>query len=139
MCLTVGAEIGVVADGTLVAHARNVGAPRVVAAEMTIAQNTKVDIRALGRMANRLINRHQSMSSVVLRSLLDAVGAVVKVGAVKALVANADDILNDVRKGMQTMGRRRSIPCHSHHKWRGEPDVLPGDNKPTREALCSPT
>jgi hypothetical protein len=79
------------ADGTLVAIASNPS--RVSLAEGPVAVDTLVDLGAPTGIWDGLINGSESMSGMGDSRVFDAIGAVVPVGAVQALVANPVDIL----------------------------------------------
>lgn len=88
---TVCAKVSIVADGALVAHARDVSA---VTAERTVAANAVVPSRTcLIDDLKRLIDRHEAVAGVNEVGTLVAARAVVEVRAVQALVANAVNLL----------------------------------------------
>jgi hypothetical protein len=95
--LTVCAEIKIVADRTLVAHAPDVGGIVLgVGAQGSIAANTHMHglSKCIGmNVCERLIDRRKAVVSVDKGSVENAVGAVIPVWAVQALVADASDVL----------------------------------------------
>jgi len=91
--LAIGTKVGIVAHGTLVPVPDDVGSSTFVLTEGPIAVNTIVLASASRWGFNRLINGDEAMSRVYEASIRDAIRAVIPVGAVEALMANAIDRL----------------------------------------------
>lgn len=91
VCLTFSAEVGVVADGTLIANTLDVVV--LVLAERTVAVDTYVAWLAHARYGKRLEEGREAMPWVDQGGVLDALRAVVPVRALEALVADAEDWL----------------------------------------------
>jgi hypothetical protein len=89
--LAVAAEIRVVADGTLVASALDVVV--LALAEWSIAVDADMARLAIAWSRDRLVQRCEAVAWVDERGVLDALGAVVPVWAVQALVADTEDWL----------------------------------------------
>lgn len=92
--LTIGAEVGVVADGALVAVAYDVR--RLAATERTITENSVVSdpVGAMDALlGNWLIDRDKAMSWVNEVGIDDASGAEVPVRTVQTLVTDTMDVL----------------------------------------------
>lgn len=93
MSLAVLAKVGVVADSALVAGAFNVRQVLFVLAERTVAVDAVVAITAVERLSKRLIDRDEAVARMNELGILDAVGAIIPVWAVQALVTNTVDKL----------------------------------------------
>jgi hypothetical protein len=91
--LTIGTEVGVVADCTLVTIANNIAAISLVLAERPITVDAIVNLRASRRLGNRLVDWHKTMTGVDMFCTLNARRAEVPVGANQTLVADADNVL----------------------------------------------
>ena len=91
--LAFSAEVGVVADSTLVASSTDIAGGNLALAQRSIAENTIVDLLAQNRFGNRAINRNKPMASVACRCTLQAVRTVIPVGARQAFVTDANDTL----------------------------------------------
>lgn len=89
----VGAEIGIVADGTLVSNPRNIRSVLLSFAKRTIAVYADMSLSALGHLRNRLVKWYKAMSRMAVTSILEATRAVVPVRAVHTLVTYAMDVL----------------------------------------------
>jgi hypothetical protein len=76
---TVGTEVGVVADGTLIAHTRDVALGWLVLAQGAIAEDAVVDLVDTGRFSEGVVNGHEPMVGVILRSGREAVLAVIPI------------------------------------------------------------
>ena len=87
----VGAEIGVMADGTLVAVASNVRP--TINTKRTIAIDADMSLGGMEWSSNSLVDRNEAMAGMVLTSSLDASGTVIPIGAAHALIANTVDVL----------------------------------------------
>lgn len=122
MGLAARTEVNVVTDGTLVANTSDVALSRLVLAQRAITEDAKVDLRVTRLITNSFVDRGKAVSRVVLVGLLDARGAVVPVGARQALVADADDTLEEVsmcsaRRQIYGLGSKSDLPSHIHRKW----------------------
>ncbi len=113
-----GAEVGIVADRTLVPNPRNVRSILLSFAERTIAVNADVSLGALRHLRNRFVERYKAMSWMAVTSILEASRAVVPVRAVHALVTYTMDVL-DVLEDI-VPSRRLDIPYHIHRKLRND-------------------
>jgi hypothetical protein len=95
----VGAKVSVMADGTLVADASDVALTRARSAEWSIAADSDVHrprVRATDAdFLAGLVDGHKSVSWVDNLGIGDAGIAVVPVRAIKALVANAINVLEE--------------------------------------------
>jgi hypothetical protein len=114
---TVGTEIGVIADGTLVARTRDVALGWLVLAQGAIAEDAVVDLVDTRGFSEGIVNGHEPMVGVILRSGRDAVLAVIPIRACHALVADADNALeckSVTRKHLTNS--RYDIPSHSRHR-----------------------
>jgi hypothetical protein len=107
MSFTVLAEVGVVADGTLEADAFNVRQIFLVLAQWTVAIDTVVTVTIAKWLRQWLIDRHKAMARVDELCVLYAIGAVVPVWAIQALVAHTVDEL----VAAITYGRVAHIPA----------------------------
>jgi hypothetical protein len=84
---TVGTEVHIITDSTLVADASDVALGRLVFTQGPITENTKVDFDVtVGLLPDGLVKRGKAMTRVVLGSMNYAVWAVVPVRAGEALV-----------------------------------------------------
>jgi len=126
------AEIGIVADSTLVPIANNVG--NVLAggrAQRTIAANANMGRPAGGAVVKashkleRLIDWNEPVTNMRDRGVLHALVAVVPVGAVQALVTNASDgVLTSIADGVVHLatasietGSNLGIEASSFNSW----------------------
>jgi hypothetical protein len=91
MRLAVMAEVSVMADSTLVADALNVGNVLLVPTQGTVAVDTIVAVTTVKRLGQRLIDGHKAMARVDVLGAFNAVGAIVPVWAVQALVTDTID------------------------------------------------
>ena len=92
----VGAEICVVADSTFVANASNVGLVLFVLAKRAVTEDAVMPDVGRSRVGQWLVNWYESMRRMKRIRVFDACGAVVKVRAVQALVADAIYVLHIV-------------------------------------------
>lgn len=94
--LTRSAEVSVVANNTLVTDTLDVSLTCLVLAERTVAVDASVvSYRdTTTRDSSRLIELSESVARVSKSSSFDAVVAIIKVWAGKALVTNTTDVLN---------------------------------------------
>lgn len=90
-CFAVGAEIGVVADGALVAVTSNICLPRLAGTNSTIAIDAFVNLLLTEEGTQLLINRSESVTSMNLGSHQDTSRAIVKVWATQTLVTDSID------------------------------------------------
>lgn len=91
--LAIGAEVNVITDGTLVTDTGDVALSRFVLAERTIAEDTVVNLILTRLLPNSLVKRSESVTRVAVGCVLNALRAIVPVGARETLVANADNVL----------------------------------------------
>jgi hypothetical protein len=91
--LASGAKVGIVAHGTLVPVPDDVGSSIFGIADRSIAINTVMFVSASRWGINRFINRDEAVSRVYEASIRNAIRAVIPIGAVETLVANAIDRL----------------------------------------------
>lgn len=94
---TVGAEVEIVTNGTLVADTTNIGRRSLRGtAQGTVTANAIVNgmcnIRSV-EIGERLVDSSEAMAGVHKVRVLDTFSAIVPVGAVETLVANASDVL----------------------------------------------
>jgi hypothetical protein len=106
MGLAVLAEIGVVTDGTLVADTLNVRQILLVFAKRPVTINAIVTVGAAHWLSQRLIDWNKAVARVDELGVLDTLGAVVPIGTVQTLVANA---INELVAAI-TDGRVANIP-----------------------------
>lgn len=92
--LAVGAEIGVVADSTLVAVTDDIRP--LVLAKRTIAEDGVVSLGAHWWIRNCLVDRNKAVSWVDVASTLHTSGAIIPVRAVHALVTYPINVLYQV-------------------------------------------
>ena len=92
--LAVGAEVLVVADGTLIAGALNVLG--LVLAEWTVAEDADVTSLAVSWGRDWFVEGREAMTWVNEGGVLDALRAVVPVWAVQALVTGTEDWLSNI-------------------------------------------
>ena len=110
----VGAEVGVMADGTLVAITSDValvrGAQRAVTVDATMS--------GLGNTGNldRSVERCKAVARVLLGSITNAGRAVVEIWARQALVADTADALEQ-KLDQDWLEGPEHLLHHSHHKW----------------------
>lgn len=88
-----GAEIGVMTDNTLVAHALDVSLVGLIVAERAVTVDTMVTNRRRTPHGDRVVEGSKAVTRVLVTSTLDALTAKIIVGAGEALVANAKDCL----------------------------------------------
>jgi hypothetical protein len=93
VCLAIGTEIRIVADGALVADTLNVGSIILVLAQRAIAVDPAVAGSPGRAHREGIVNGDEAVMRVRRAGLLDALGAVVPVRAVQALVADTIDVL----------------------------------------------
>jgi len=89
MGLAVLAKVCVVADGTLVADAFNVGQVFLVFAERPVTVDAVVAVGAAHWLSQRLVNGNEAVAWVNEPGILYTIGTVVPIRTVEALVANA--------------------------------------------------
>ena len=89
-----GAEVGIVADGTLVTISMNVML-RLALAERTVAVDTLMNLAGWLTQGDAIIDRSKAMTRVDKGSTLGAGGAIVPVGACQTLVANTNNGLHN--------------------------------------------
>jgi len=92
-CFAICAEVHIIADGALVADTLDVGRSSLVLAKRAIAVDAVVALVGDARLGYRLIDGHEAVHGVVEASTLDALGAVIPVRAVQALVTHTVDVL----------------------------------------------
>ena len=92
--LAVGAEVGIMADGTLIAVTPDVAA--AIGAKRTVTGDTAVMLLIVGNVLQRLVQRCEAMTRVRLGCGTVAGGAEVKIWASQALIAYADNYLEVV-------------------------------------------
>ena len=93
---TIGTEIGVMADSTLVADAPNVRpTARFVLTKRAVTVDAVVDLVAGVRVGNRLVQGCKAMSWMVAVSCNEAVRAIIPIRAAQALVSDAYDVLKE--------------------------------------------
>ena len=90
--LAIGAEISVMADGTLEAISSNVRF--LVLAERTIAEDSDVVLVTTSFCRDWLVKRHEAVAWVVFVRFLDAGSAIIPVRAIHALMTHAVDVLS---------------------------------------------
>lgn len=98
MSLAVGAEVGVMANGTLVANAMNIALVACAIAQWTIAIDATMTGLSLGWSGYWLVNFDEAMT-MGATAFSNAVAAEVEVGAVETLVTNTVDGLRKVSIG----------------------------------------
>ena len=93
MRFAVLAEIGIVANSALVARTLNIREVLLVLAQRSIAVDAIVTAAARKWLGERLVDRDEAMTRVNDVSTLQALGTVIPVWAVQALVTDAIDEL----------------------------------------------
>ncbi len=116
----VGAEVGVIAHGALVTVTHDVGdegalgsrgAQRTVAADAVVDGSADVAGLHVGGILQVLVDGHEAVVGVDESRIGDAVGAVVPVRAVQALVADANDsVIAAIADGAVLFGTSGSQP-----------------------------
>lgn len=92
--LTIGTKVGIMTHSTLVSVTQNVGFAAFAFAERTIAIYAMMTLRTLLRKGlDRLKQRDEVMSRMLLASSFDTRGAVVPVRTIHAFMAYAVDVL----------------------------------------------
>jgi len=86
-------EVGVITDSALVANSADVILGRFALAQGTVTEDAIVDFMFPSRFTNTIVNLHEPMTRVALRSSQNAIGAEVPIGAGQALVTNTNDTL----------------------------------------------
>lgn len=74
-------EVGVITDSALVANSADVILGRFALAQRTVTEDAIVDFMFSSRFTNSIVNLHEPMSRVALRSSQNAFGAEVPIGA----------------------------------------------------------
>jgi hypothetical protein len=92
--LAVGAEINVIADGTLVANPIDIALGGLVFAQRSITEDAIMDLPIMSLLLGEgFIDWGKSVPGVTLGSIYDAVWTVVPIRAIKTLVAGANNVL----------------------------------------------
>ena len=94
--LTARTEVGVITDSALVANSVDVTLSRLVLAQWTITEDAIVNFALTSWLADSLIDLHEPMTRMALRSIQDAIGAEIPIGAGQALVTNTNDALAEI-------------------------------------------
>ncbi len=94
VCFAIGTEVCVVADSTLIASALDI--VLLALAEWSVAIDADVASLAVAWSSDWIVKRRKAMAWMDQARILDALGAVVPVWAVKTLVANTKDGLYSV-------------------------------------------
>ena len=94
--LTARTEVGVITDSALVANSVDVTLSRLVLAQWTITEDAIVNFALTSWLTDSLIDLHEPMTRMALRSIQDAIGAEIPIGAGQALVTNTNDALAEI-------------------------------------------
>jgi hypothetical protein len=106
-CLTIGTEVGVVANSTLEAHTLDVGQIFLVFAERAITVNAVMSHGSVVGLRKRLVDGNEPVAGMDELGVLDALRAEIPVWAVETLVTNTvDEFLASI-----THGRVANMPA----------------------------